>query len=129
APGGAGLFTAPAVWTQGGRTWLFAADFSSTAAYSLSGGSGQPHLVKAWEASKAGTSPIVAGGLLYVYDPNGGTLEVYRPTTGQLLHSLAVGSGHWSSPIILGGRIVLPAGNANDHASTGVVVIYHQPGR
>jgi outer membrane protein assembly factor BamB len=128
APGGAQVLTAPAVWHGGGRTWVFVADDSGTAAYALTGGA-QPRLTKVWEASTSGTSPVVAGGLLYVYDPNGGALNVYRPTTGQLLHSLAAGAGHWNSPIILGGRIVLPVGNANDHASSGTVVIYHLPGR
>ncbi|HWF71800.1 MAG TPA: PQQ-binding-like beta-propeller repeat protein [Solirubrobacteraceae bacterium] len=128
APGGGQVFTAPAVWHSGGQTWLFVADFSSTAAYLLGGG-GAPHLVKAWENSTAGTSPILAGGLLYVYDPDGGALHVYRPTTGQLLYSLAAGAGHWNSPIVLGGRIVVPVGNANDHSSSGTMVIYHLPGR
>jgi outer membrane protein assembly factor BamB len=128
APGGSEVFTAPAVWSAGGRTWVFVADFASTAAYTVAGG-GRPRLVKAWEAAAAGTSPVVAGGLLYIYDPTAGKLNVFRPTTGQLLHSLAVGSGHWNSPIVLGGRIVVPVGNANDHASTGTLVIYHLPGR
>ncbi|HWF34573.1 MAG TPA: PQQ-binding-like beta-propeller repeat protein [Solirubrobacteraceae bacterium] len=127
-PGGSQMFTAPAVWGSGGRTWVFVADDTDTAAYTVSGG-GQPRLVKQWQASTSGTSPIVAGGLLYVYDPNGGTLRIYRPTTGQVLRSLAAGSGHWNSPIVLGGRIVIPVGNANNHASTGTVVIYHLPGR
>jgi outer membrane protein assembly factor BamB len=128
-PGGSEVLTAPAVWHSGGQTWLFVADDSSTAAYSLATAGGRPHLVKAWGASTPGTSPVVAGGLLYVFDPSGGTLNVYRPTTGQVLHSLAAGSGHWNSPIVLGGRIVLPVGNANDHLSTGTLLIYHLPGR
>jgi outer membrane protein assembly factor BamB len=127
-PGGSEMFTAPAVWSSAGRTWVFVTDGTDTAAYTATGGA-RPRLSKAWDASTPGTSPIVAGGLLYVYDPNGGTLKVYRPTTGQLLRSLATGSGHWNSPIILGGRIVLPVGNGNDHASTGTLVIYHLPGR
>jgi outer membrane protein assembly factor BamB len=127
-PGGSEMFTAPAVWRSAGRTWVFVTDGTDTAAYTVTGGGG-PRLSKAWDASTPGTSPIVAGGLLYVYDPSGGTLKVYRPTTGQLLQSLATGSGHWNSPIVLGGRIVLPVGNANDHASTGTLVIYHLPGR
>jgi outer membrane protein assembly factor BamB len=129
APGGSEVFTTPAVWSAGGRTWVFVADGSGTAAYTVSRAAGRPRLVKAWEVAAAGTSPIVAGGLLYVYDPSGGELNVYRPTTGQLLHSFAAGSGHWNSPIVLGGRIVVPVGNANDHASTGTLLIYHLPGR
>jgi outer membrane protein assembly factor BamB len=127
-PGGTELFTAPAVANEGGRTWVFVADDSSTAAYIVGGGS-RPRLTVAWQNSTAGTSPILAGGLLYVYDQSGGKLVVYRPTTGKVLDALAAAPGHWNSPIVVGGRIVLPEGNANDHASTGTLVIYHLPGR
>lgn len=127
-PGGAELLTTPAVWREGGRTWVFVGDDSSTAAYVVGGGI-QPRLSVAWEHSAPGTSPVLAGALLYVYEPIGGALVIYRPTTGQRLASLPAAPGHWNSPIIVGGRIVLPEGNANDHASTGALVIYHLPGR
>jgi outer membrane protein assembly factor BamB len=128
SPGGSEVLTAPAVATERGRTWVFVADDSGTAAYVVAGGS-QPRLSLAWENSAAGTSPILAGGLLYVYDPSGGRLNVYRPTTGQALDALPAAPGHWNSPIIVGGRIILPEGNANDHATSGTLVIYHLPGR
>ena len=66
-------------------------------------------------------------GLLYVFDPEG-SLNVYSPTTGRKLISLPAGSGHWNSPIAVGGRVILPVGNANDHSTSGVVDIYHLPG-
>jgi hypothetical protein len=28
----------------------------------------------------------------------------------------------------VGGRVILPVGNANDHSTSGVVDIYHLPG-
>jgi putative pyrroloquinoline-quinone binding quinoprotein len=121
-PGGAGLFSAPAVWRRGGRTWLFVSDFGATAAYTLSG----RKLTQAWRVSAAGTSPVVAGGLLYVFDP-GGTLDVYEPGTGQRLAALDAGSGHWNSPIVTDGRIALPVGNANDHRLSGVLDIWRIP--
>jgi outer membrane protein assembly factor BamB len=121
-PSGDGLFSAPAVWRSGGRTWLFVSDFSATAAYVLNGRS----LGRVWRVSRAGTSPVVAGGLLYVYDP-GGRLDIYVPTTGKLLASLAAGGGHWSSPIVTDGRIVLPVGDANGHAVTGEIDIWRVP--
>ncbi len=86
-PSGAGLFSAPAVWRSGGRTWLFVSDFSATAAYVLKG----RRLGEAWHVSGAGTSPVVAGGLLYVYDPGRGRLDVYVPTSGRRLSSLGAG--------------------------------------
>ena len=114
-----GVFSAPAVWRSAGRTWLYVSDFGATAAYVLKG----RRLAVAWRVSTAGTSPVVAGGLLYVYDPGGG-LNVYAPTTGRRIARLAAGPGHWNSPIVTDGRIALPEGDANDHATTGVLDIW-----
>jgi outer membrane protein assembly factor BamB len=121
-PSGVGLFSAPAVWRSGGKTWLFVSDFGATAAYVLQG----RRLSEMWHSSHGGTSPVVAGGLLYVYDP-GGSLDVYAPRTGRLLDSLDAGKGHWSSPIVTDGRIALPVGNANDHSTNGTLDIWRLP--
>jgi hypothetical protein len=121
-PSGAGLFTAPAVLRSGSTTWLFAADNGGTAAWSFTGG----RLQQIWRNGNAGTSPVIAGGLLYVYDP-GGSLRVYAPQTGQQLAALNSGSGHWNSPIVVDGRIVLPEGNANQHNTSGVLNIWRLP--
>lgn len=121
-PSGARLFTAPAVWRRGGETWLFAADTGGTAAWIYEGGK----LVSMWKNRTAGTSPVVAGGLLYVYDPDGG-LHVYDPVKGTQVANLQTGRGHWNSPIVIDGKIALPEGNANQHASTGVFDIWTLP--
>jgi outer membrane protein assembly factor BamB len=121
-PSGAGLFTAPAVLRSGSTTWLFAADNGGTAAWNFSGG----RLQQVWRNGNAGTSPVIAGGLLYVYDP-GGSLRVYAPQTGQQLAALNSGSGHWNSPIVVDGRIALPEGNANQHNTSGVLNIWRLP--
>jgi len=118
-PGGTDLFTAPAVWHQGRTTWAFVADGAGTAAWRLVKG----RLRRAWQNGHAGTSPIVAGGLLYVYDP-GGALRVYRPTNGRTVATLPAGAGHWNSPIVVSGRIALPEGDANEHRTSGVLTIY-----
>jgi hypothetical protein len=119
APGGQGMFTAPAVWHAGGRTYVFATTGGGTAAYTQSAG----RLHQVWSHSTGGTSPIVAGGLLYVYDP-GGALDVYVPRTGRLLAHLPAGAGHWNSPAPGNGVIALPEGSANDHAATGTLDLY-----
>jgi hypothetical protein len=119
APGRTDVFTTMAVWRSGGVVRMFVADGDGTAAYVLRGG----RLHVAWSRSRAGTSPVVAGGLLYVYDPGGG-LNVFRPKTGSLVATLPVGGGHWNSPIVADGRIALPEGNANDHRTSGVLDIY-----
>lgn len=128
SPGGGEVLTAPAVWSHAGRAYLFVADDGGTAAYTVRVAGG-PRLVTIWHSGSAGTSPVLAGGLLYVYDELAGALKVYRPVTGQLVRSLPAASGHWNSPIVLGGRIILPTGNANDHQSHGEIFIYHLPGK
>ena len=74
-------------------------------------------------AAAGGTSPVLAGGLLYVYGPAGG-LRVYVPRTGKLVTTLPAGGGHWNSPIVVDGRVALPEGNANDHATSGVLDVW-----
>ena len=118
-PSGTDLFTAPAVWHTGFSTWLFAADNGATEAWHYRNG----QLTKAWQHPTGGTSPVVAGGLLWVYDPGGG-LNVYKPASGALVGTLPAGGGHWNSPIVVDGHVALPEGNANDHATSGVLDIW-----
>ena len=118
-PGATDLFTTPAVWHADGRTWLYVADNAGLAAWTLRGGRLRP----AWSTNTPGTSPVVAGGLLYVYDPNGG-LGIYLPRSGKKLSTLAAAAGHWNSAIVADGRIALPQGDANQHALSGVLDIY-----
>jgi hypothetical protein len=127
APGGDQVLTAPAVWTHRGRPYVFVADGSGTAAYTVEIGR-RPRLVMLWSNGNGGTSPVLAGGLLYVYDP-GGSLDVYQSASGRLLRSLPAAGGHWNSPIVVDGRIVEPVGNYMDHATSGEIFIYHLPGR
>jgi len=122
-PSGTDLFTAPAVLRTSSGTSLFAADNGGTAAWTLAGG----QLSQAWRNGNGGTSPVVAGGLLYVYDPGGGGLRVYRLATGALAATLPCGGGHWNSPIIVDGKIALPEGNANHHSTNGILDIWRLP--
>ena len=122
-PGGAQLFTAPAVWRHGRSTTVFVATGSGTAAYAERGG----RLKALWSSGTGGTSPVVAGGLLYVYDP-GGALVIYRPGSGSVVAKLPAGAGHWNSPVPGGGRIAVPEGNANDHRRDGQLSLYSLAG-
>jgi hypothetical protein len=117
-PGGQMMFTAPAVWHDGSRTLVFVATGGGTTAYTVRAGRLRP----LWGNDHAGTSPIVAGGLLYVYDPTGGGLRIYRPASGRSVATLAAGGGHWNSPVVAGGHLVMGEGNANDHRSDGGVL-------
>lgn len=55
--------TAPAVWSDAGRTYVFVADDAGTTAYLVHGGR-YPRLTVAWSHATPGTSPVVAGRLL-----------------------------------------------------------------
>ena len=114
-PGSADLFSEPAVW-QG--KWVFVADSAGTQAWRFSGGK----LHAAWSNASDGTSPVVAGGLLYV--AGSGAVRVYAPTSGKLLATLPTGSVHWQSPIVAGGVVAMPEGNANDHVTSGVLDLF-----
>jgi hypothetical protein len=113
-PGG-GLFSVPAIWKG---KWVFLSTDSGTAAWLLRGG----RLHAVWSNGNGGTSPVLAGNLLYV--AGSGSVRVYVPTSGKQVATLPSGAVHWQSPIIANGRVAMPEGNANDHATTGVLDIY-----
>ncbi len=114
-PGGSGLFSVPAVWKG---KWVFLATDGGTAAWLLQGG----RLHSVWSNGNGGTSPVVAGNLLYV--AGSGAVSVYVPTSGKQVATLPSGGVHWQSPIVADGRVAVAEGNANDHATTGVLDIY-----
>jgi len=118
-PSGGRMYTAGAVLHSGSVTELFVSDDNATQAWSLKEG----RLVSLWKNAKGGTSPVIAGGLLYVYDPDGG-LRVYVPQTGAQIAELPTGKGHWNSPIVADGRIALPEGDSNDHDEKGLLDIW-----
>ena len=119
APGGQAVFTAPAVLHRRGLTEAFVATGGGTLALRLEG----DRLHEAWSNDTAGTSPVIAGNVLWVYDPDG-ALNAYRPSDGRLLRRLPAPPGHWNSPIVAGGRVYLPSGDANRHETTGTLSVY-----
>jgi len=121
-PSGTDLFTQPAVWKHDGQTWMFAADNGGTAAWKLA----DAQLQEAWKTATGGTSPFEAGGLLFVYARKGG-LNVYEAVSGKHIATLPCGPGHWNSPIVLQGLIILPEGDANEHATSGVLDVWSLP--
>ncbi len=119
-PGGGELFTVPAVWRHGSRTTVFVADSEGTASYAVRGGRLRP----LWANSTPGTSPVLAGGLLYVYEPSAGGIEVYSPGSPRPIGKLAGAPGHWNSPIVVDGHVVEPEGDANEHELTGTLELF-----
>jgi hypothetical protein len=119
-PGGGMLFTAAAVWRQGAHTTMFVAGEHGTGAYALRGG--RLHVV--WQNGTPGTSPVLAGGLLYVFDPEAGEIGVYEPRSSHPIAHLPGAPGHWNSPIVVDGHVLEPEGNGNDHALTGTLDLF-----
>jgi hypothetical protein len=115
-PGGQGLFSAPAVW----RHRVYVGTDDGVWCYALVRG----RLKVAWKRGNAGTSPVVAGGLVYAYNPNGGGVQVYSPGSGKVITRLRAGGGHWNSPIATDGRVAVGEGDANAHEERGVLDIY-----
>ncbi len=122
-PGGGMLFSAPAVWQQGALTTMFVGGEHGTGAYVLRGG----RLRLVWQNDTPGTSPVLAGGLLYVYDPEAGEINVYEPRSSRPIAHLPGAPGHWNSPIVVDGHVLEPEGNANDHALSGTLDLFSTP--
>jgi hypothetical protein len=118
APGGVAVFSEPAVWNG---KWVFVATAAGTQAFLFKAG----RLHSAWRNGTGGTSPVLAGGLLYV--AGDGAVHVYIPTSGREVATLATGKVHWQSPIVVDGRVAIAEGDANEHAENGVLDIYHLP--
>ena len=118
APGPTDVFSEPAVWNG---KWVFVSTSGGTAAFLFKRGRLHP----AWSNHTGGSSPALAGGLLFV--AGDGQVHVYVPTSGREIATLLSGPLHWQSPIIADGRIALAEGNANDHATTGVLNLYRLP--
>ena len=117
-PGPTDLFSEPAVW-QG--TWVFLATSDGTAAWRLRGG----RLHEVWSNTTGGRAPSSPAACCYV-EWNGGS-AVYQPRTGRKVGLLPLGDVHWQSPIVADGRVAAAEGNANDHATSGILDIYRLP--
>ena len=119
-PSGTDLFTAPAVWHTGSSTWMFAADNGGTAAWRFRSGR---HLTRRGSnprAARARSSPAGSSGSTRPAAASTST----RRRRASSSPTLPCGGGHWNSPIVVDGRVALPEGNANDHATSGVLDIW-----
>lgn len=104
APGGAGVLTALATLPDpaGGEPWIFVANGAGIAGYQWDAGSAG--LVVRWSKTPGGTSPVTAGGILFV--ASAGLVRALDPSTGETLWSdAAIGGVHWQSPIVAEGSV------------------------
>jgi len=102
------LFASPAVWTDpGGTTFVFITLSDGVHAFRVVTQKGLSSLAHAWSANvktgNQGTSPIVAGGVLFF--AASGQLVALNPESGKLVGSAALGAIHWQSPAIANGVI------------------------
>ena len=108
------LFTAPAVWRDATRTWIYAgfpgADAGVKAFVVETNHAGRTRLRPAWSASVAATSPVVVNGVVFVAGE--GVLRALDARSGHALWSSAdagaggtIGGIHWQSPVAVGGWV------------------------
>ncbi|WP_285113564.1 cell wall-binding repeat-containing protein [Leifsonia sp. fls2-241-R2A-40a] len=111
-PQGGQVLTQPANWVdKSGTSWVFVANNSGISALKLVvDGARKPALQQVWKQTAAGTTPIVAGGVLFYLSKNG--VRALNPATGaQLWTNTAGGSGlHWQSPIVVNGKLYFTDG-------------------
>ena len=72
----------------------------------------------------------MAGGLLYVYNPQAGGVDVYRSSSPHPIATLPGARGHWNSPIVVDGHVIEPEGNGDEHlysALSGTLDIFTAP--
>ncbi len=114
-PQGGGLFSQPAVWRNPAddSVWVFVANGSGLSGLRMQVGTGgNPSLNVQWSIPQGGTSPLVAGNVLYY--AASGVLRAVSPTSGTILWSSPaqdVGSVHWQSPLVLNGVVYFTDGN------------------
>lgn len=110
-PQGGEVLTQPAVWTDPtGVTWVFIANGNGLSAFTLTtDSSGHSSLQVAYANGDSGSSPFVAGGVLYVQGY--GVISALNPLTGTLLWSADSGGLHWQSPIVVNGHLYVTDNN------------------
>lgn len=111
-----GLFSTPAVWTEGNRTWLFVGLSQAVDAYVLvTKANGESRLRGVWRSPAGstggeGTSPVVSNGVVFAAFDN--QIVALNAHTGRMLWSSgrrsalrSIGPVHWESPIVVDGAV------------------------
>lgn len=110
-----GVFAQPIAWNDAhGITWVFVTNGSGLNAFKVvTDARGHTTLHVAYHNSNAGSSPLIADGILFVQ--NNGVLRAMDPTTGNVLWNSSqssaggsIGGLHWQSPIVVNGHVYVP---------------------
>jgi outer membrane protein assembly factor BamB len=108
-PQGGEVLTAPAVWIDPSdrSVWVFIANGRGISGLQLVVNPfAVPRLQTRWQEAAGGTSPLVAGGVLYYAGDRG--IRALDPRSGALLwESTQIGRIHWESPIVANGRLYI----------------------
>ncbi|MBV8203084.1 MAG: PQQ-binding-like beta-propeller repeat protein [Acidobacteria bacterium] len=116
-PQGGEVQAQPAAWVNpvDGSSWMFIGNFSGVSGLRLDvDGSGNPSLTPVWTVHVAGTSPVVANGILFYYGSGAG-LTALDPTLGgdpAWVDGSPAMTPHWESPIVVNGRLFVSDENA-----------------
>jgi outer membrane protein assembly factor BamB len=110
-PASAQLLSASATAKINNTTYLFAAQGGRGGGGTTAWTFGADHRLKeAWKNTTGGNTPFYAGGLLFTYRAQAGSVQVFNAETGAPAATLASGTGHWNSVIVVDNRIALPEG-------------------
>lgn len=100
------LFSAPAVWTDPhGATMIFVGTSSAVSAFAVEAVDGKSALRRVWTSNAGGSSPVVAGGLVFAATSD--AVNAFEAMSGKLVWSTSepsaggsIGAVHWESPIV-----------------------------
>jgi outer membrane protein assembly factor BamB len=111
-PQGGQVLTQPAVWTDptDDSVWVFVANGRGTSGFRVEAASdGTPALLRQWQTTVTGTSPMVANNVLYA--AASGRVGAYDPRTGRTLwQDTALGTIHWQTPVVASGKLLVEDG-------------------
>lgn len=116
-PQGGGVLTQPTTWRNpaDGTSWVFVSNGRGMSALRVQLNGITPSLVPQWQTATAGTTPVIANGVLYQLSPTG--LRAVNPTTGAQLWTDGASTGvHWQSPVVANGYVYYPDGSGNLNA-------------
>ena len=127
-PGGASCSALRPSGRHAGRVFVFVADAAAPRS-TCSPAASNPRLHLAARTPTPGRARSSPAGSSTSTTSSAGAVRVYEPTQLTQLISLPAATGHWNSPIVIGGRVIVPEGDANEHATHGTLDIFHLPGR